>query len=352
MIFKNLIIATALFFIFTGISHSEDIVLKQSHPTNYSIKKGDTLWDIASRFLRDPWRWPDIWYVNPQIQNPHLIYPGDEVVLTFKDGKPRLELRRNANAGMRVVKLGPQIRKEQLDQPVPSIPIDAIQQFLSGPRVMEESQLSGLPYITSSHDARLIAGTGDKAYVRNLIPGEQTRYTIIRQGVEYRDSPREGKKHLGVEALHVGEAVVTQFGDPTTIEITDAKREVLIGDRLVPAKAQRLEYNFLPHAPKHQVRGQIIAVVDGVSRIGQYQVVVINRGKEHKIEKGHVLAVYQSGVTVRDRSSSSFFGSEKVTLPDEKTGHLMVFRTFERVSYGLIMKASRDMRLYDQVVNP
>ncbi|MDH5218592.1 MAG: LysM peptidoglycan-binding domain-containing protein [Gammaproteobacteria bacterium] len=353
MIFKKLIIAIGICFCLSSISYAEDIVLKQSHPTNYKIKKGDTLWDIASRFLRDPWRWPDIWYVNPQIRNPHLIYPGDEVVLTFKDGKPRLELRRSSSdADLRVVKLGPEVRKEQLTRPIPTIPINAIQQFLSSPKVMSRSELDGLPHIASSYDARLIAGTGDKAYVRNLIPGEATRYTIVRPGMEYRDSPREGKKALGHEALHVGEAVVKQYGDPATIEITDAKREVLIGDRLIPATAQRLDYSFLPHAPEKQVRGQIIAVVDGVSRIGQYQVVVINRGTANGLEKGHVLAVYQSGIQVRDRINSSLFGGEKITLPDEKTGHLMLFRTFEKVSYGLIMQATRDMRLYDMVVNP
>ena len=120
----------------------------------------------------------------------------------------------------------------------------------------------------------------------------------------------------------------------------------------MPATAQRLDYNFLPHAPEKQVRGQIIAVIDGVSRIGQYQVVVINRGTEHGLEKGHVLAVYQSGIKVRDRTSGSLFGGEKITLPDEKTGHMMLFRTFEKVSYALIMKATRDMRIYDMVVNP
>ena len=353
MIFKKFIIAIGLCFCLTSISNAEDIVLKQSHPTNYMIVKGDTLWDIASRFLRDPWRWPDIWYVNPQIRNPHLIYPGDEVVLTFKDGKPRLELRRNkGNNSLRVIKLGPEVRKEQLKRPIPSIPINAIQQFLSSPRVMSKSAMENLPHIASSHDARLIAGTGDKAYVRNLTPSEQTRYTIIRPGVEYRDSEREGKSSLGYEALHVGEAVVTQFGETASIEITESKREVLIGDRLVPATAQRLDYNFLPHAPEKRVRGQIIAVVDGVSRIGQYQVVVVNRGTTHGLEKGHVLAVYQSGIQVMDRTNSSMFSKERFTLPDEKTGHMMIFRSFEKVSYALIMKATRDMRVYDMVVNP
>ena len=330
----------------------DEIVLKDQHPTNYVIKRGDTLWDIASRFLRDPWRWPDIWYVNPQIHNPHLIYPGDEVVLTFKDGVPRLELRRGNSDGLRVIKLSPEVRREQLRRPIPTIPIDAIQQFLSRPRVMTSSELDAAPYIVSSQDEHLIAGVGDKIYVKGIIPSETKRYTIVRSSQEYRNSKQEGGKVLGKEALHVGDALVTQFGSVASLEVTGSSREVLVGDRLVPALAEELDYSFMPHAPENQVRGQIIAVVDGVSRIGQYQVVVINRGASQGIEKGHVLAIYQTGTKVRNQVQKQMFGTSSVVLPDEKTGYLMVFRAFEKVSYAIIMKATRDMRVYDMVVNP
>lgn len=348
---KLIILTFGLWLGLSGPLLAEDIVLKDSHPGSYVIKKGDTLWDISSRFLRDPWRWPDIWYVNPQIRNPHLIYPGDEVVLTFKDGKPRLELRRGKDNGLRVIKLGPEVRKEQLKRPIPTIPVSAIQQFLTRPQVMSEGQYEQLPYVVSTQDARLAAGTHEKIYIRGIVPGGETRYTIIRKGQDYHDSKRNGGKYLGMEALYIGEAVVTQFGDPTSVEVTHASREILVGDRLVPATAEQLDYSFQPKAPSQRVRGQIIAVVDGVSHIGQYQVVVINKGRKDGIEKGHVLAVYRSGIEVRDTVKSGMMGNT-VILPDELNGHLMVFRTFENLSYALVMKATRDMGVYDLVVNP
>lgn len=346
---RLLILLTTLFLSVGAIA--DEIVLKSQHPTNYVIKSGDTLWDIASRFLRDPWRWPDIWQVNPQIENPHLIYPGDEVVLTFKDGKPRLELRRASSSdGLRVIKLSPQVRRETLQKPIPTIPIDAIQQFLSRPSVMHPRELDKAPYIVSSLDEHLVSGIGDKVYVRGIVPGSESRYSIVRAGeTYYRDKDKKGEA-LGTEALYVGEAMVTQYGDPTSLEITHSAREILIGDRLVPAEAQKMDFSFTPHAPDNTVRGKIIAVVDGVSRIGQYQVVVINQGQAQGIEKGHVLAVYQSGLTVRDTVDSE--RGKTVTLPDERTGYLMVFRPFDKVSYALVMKAVRDMRVYDMVVNP
>ncbi|MDH5544308.1 MAG: LysM peptidoglycan-binding domain-containing protein [Gammaproteobacteria bacterium] len=339
--------------IVSSVHGADEIVLKDKHPSSYQVKRGDTLWEIASRFLRDPWRWPDIWYVNPQIHNPHVIYPGDEVVLTYKDGKPRLELRRGASHnGLRIIKLTPEIRKQELSRPIPTIPIDAIQQFLSRPRIITRDEAKHLPYVVSSQDAHLVAGSGDKVYASGILPSENNRYTIIRSGQTFRDSDRGKNRVLGHEAIYVGEALVTQYGDPSTLEVTQSEREILRGDLLIPATAQQLDYNFVPNAPIDQVRGQIIAVVDGVSRIGQYQVVVINRGTSHGMDKGHVLAVYQTGTTVRDTVREGIFGSGDVTLPDERIGYLMVFRPFEKLSYALVMKATRDMQIYDMVVNP
>ena len=329
----------------SGPLSADEIVLKKSHPTNYVVKKGDTLWDIASRFLRDPWRWPDIWHVNPQIKNPHLIYPGDEVMLTYKDGKPQLVLRRanTSQDNLRVVKLSPGIRKRPLHRAVPTIPIDAIQQFLSRPNVMTEETLDAAPYVLSFPDDRLITGAGNTIYVRGLVPGSNTRYSIIRSGKTYTD---DGKS-LGVEAMYIGEAVVDNFGDPSTMTITESAREALVGDRLIPAVSQKMEYNFTPHAPRGEVRGKIISVVDGVSDIGQYQIVVINKGLEDGMEKGNVLAIKQKGRKVSDPVEGG-----KVLLPDIQAGYLLVFRPFNKVSYALIMKATREIRLNDLITNP
>jgi len=349
MIKSGYLLAIALFTL--SVAQAEDIVLKKQHPTNYVITEGDTLWDIASRFLRDPWRWPDIWHVNPQIKNPHLIYPGDEVVLTFKDGKPQLVLKRkNASQdNLRSIKLSPSIRKRKLRKAIPTIPIDAIQQFLSRPKVMSEAEFMNSPYIVALQEDHLVAGVGNVIYTRGIVPGSNTRYSIVRSGEEYTDDIEGENVSLGFEAIYIGETVVNNFGDPTTMTITDSARESAKGDRLVPASSQKLEYNFMPHAPKTQILGKIIAVIDGVSRIGQYQTVVINRGSENGVEKGHVLAIYQKGKLIKDKIGSD---ASEVLLPDTQAGYLLLFRTFDKVSYALVMKATRAIRVSDVVATP
>ncbi len=352
MMIKRICVLILALFTLASTVHAEEIVLKKQHPTNYVIKAGDTLWDIASRFLRDPWLWPDIWQVNPQIKNPHLIYPGDEVVLTFVDGKPQLVLKRSnaTRNNLRTVKLSPSIRTRALKKAVPTIPIDAIQQFLSRPAVIAAGTLETLPYVLNTRDDRLIAGTGDTLYARGIIPGSTTLYTIVRPGKEYIDIVDGNKVEVGQEATYIGEARVDKFGDPSTLTITHAIREAIKGDRLMPAVPQEMEYNFTPHAPKNPVNGRIIAVVDGLSRIGQYQTVVVNKGSTNGMEKGHVLAVFQAGKTVDDEFSGGW--ADAVTLPSEHAGYILLFRIFDKVSYALVMKASREIHLMDQISNP
>ena len=329
----------------SGPVNADEIVLKTTHPTNYVVKKGDTLWDIASRFLRDPWRWPEIWHVNPQIKNPHFIYPGDEVMLTYRNGKPELILKRgnSVQGNLRVVKLSPTIRSRPIHREIPTIPVDAIQQFLSRPSIMTKKAIKASPYVLSFRDDRLITGTGNTIYVRGLAKGSTTHYSIIRAGRSYTDNG----KPLGVEAMYVGEAVVKAFGNPSTMTITTSNKEVLVGDRLIPSTPQKMEYNFTPHAPKSDIRGKIISVVDGVSDIGQYAIVVINKGLEDGMEKGNVIAVKQKGREIDDTVKGG-----EVQLPDIQAGYLLVFRPFSKVSYALVMKATREIRLNDLITNP
>ena len=349
---KRVCVLILALFTLSSATYAEEIVLKQQHPTNYVIKEGDTLWHIATRFLRDPWRWPDIWQVNPQIKNPHLIYPGDEVVLTFVDGKPQLVLKRSNTTqdNLRSVKLSPSIRTRALRKAVPTIPIDAIQQFLTRPAVTSADALESLPYILDIKDDHLISGTGDTLYVRGIVPGSNTRYTIVRGGDEYIDIVDGDEVEVGQEATYVGEAKVEKFGDPSTLTITHAIRETVKGDRLMPAVPQAMEYNFSPHAPKNLVSGKIISVVDGLSRIGQYQTVVVNKGASHGMEKGHVLAVFQTGKTINDELHRGW--NDDVTLPSEHAGYILLFRIFDKVSYALVMKASREIHLMDRISNP
>ncbi len=342
MLKKNTLAAVLAAALVALAAHAaQEVALNPDHPDRYVVKRGDTLWDIAARFLRDPWLWPEIWHVNPQIENPHLIYPGDVISLVYVDGKPRLVLER----GRRTVKLSPQVRELPLDEAIPTIPLDAIRPFLSRPRVLGEGEYEAAPYVVASADEHLIAASGMRVYARGVLGDAGARYAVLRRGQVYRD-PDTGEV-LGLEAIHVADAQVQRPGDPAVLVLQRSTRETLVGDRLFPVGEDRYTDNFLPRAPQQQVQGRIIAVFDGVSRIGQYQVVVLNRGARDGMEPGHVLAVYRAGETIRDPVRR-----EKVTLPDERAGIVMVFRTFDRVSYALVMSATRAIRVLDRVRNP
>lgn len=328
-------------------ANADEVALRADHPDSYTVVKGDTLWDISARFLETPWLWPEVWSFNPQIKNPHLIYPGDTVSLVYDEhGKPMLKVDR----GQATVKMSPKVRSTRIDQPISTIPLDSIQQFLSQPRVVSESEINTAAYIVASSDGRLIAGKGDTIYVRGLVSGGDTDYSVLRIGQAYRNQGSKTGEILGYEALHVADAKVEQFGDPATLTIIASNRETLINDRLLPKRDPGLDTMFIPHPPEAKIEGQIVAVVDGVSRIGQYQTVVINQGEQRGMEAGHVLAIYQLGGQVRDEHSDK--GNELVTLPDVRAGIVLVVRAYDLVSYALVMEATRDIRVYDFVRNP
>lgn len=338
---KSLALALAL--LVTAV-YAEQVVLKDDHPDRYVVVKGDTLWDISDRFLEKPWLWPEIWYVNPQVENPHLIYPGDILTLVYLDGRPQVRAQR----GKGTYKLSPRIRTERLDKAIPTIPIDAIQQFLTQPLVVDRDTLEGAPYVVSSADEHLIVGAGDRAYVRGIDADQGTRYHVYRPGDAYID-PDTGEV-LGYEALYLGEGNTERFGDPSTLRLTRTTREINIGDRVMPATHEDIHAYFMPHAPDSDVQGRIISVVDGVSQIGQYQIVVINRGEREGVDVGTVFAVSQTGSVIPDQVSSERNAS--VRLPDERAGLLMVFRTFDKVSFGLIMKATSALHVGDKIGKP
>ncbi|WP_455205237.1 LysM peptidoglycan-binding domain-containing protein [Kaarinaea lacus] len=326
---------------------ADEIALRPDHPDRYVVVKGDTLWDISARFLATPWRWPEVWSFNPQIKNPHLIYPGDVVSLVYDEfGKPMLKVER----GQPTVKLSPKVRAERVDKPIDTIPLNSIAQFLGQPRVITEREINNAAYVVAGTENRIIAGEGDIVYARGIVTGGDANFTILRIGQPYRNPGASRGDILGYEAIHVADAKVEVFGDPSTVHITQATREVLLGDRLVPKREYGLDDTFVPHAPESMIEGQIISVVDGVSVIGQYQTIVINKGEQDGLENGHVLAVYQTGIKVRD--SRGLHNAETITLPDSKAGILLVIRTFDRVSYALVMEATRAMRIHDYVRNP
>jgi len=325
--------------------------VKLDPPERYIVKKGDTLWDISAKFLKSPWLWPEMWHINSQIRNPHLIYPGDVILLYYVDGKPYLTLEGSAGtlpklpAGVGTVKLKPTIRYKTLSQAIDTLPRSVVAAFLSEPRVLSEEEFEQAPYVFSSQEEHLANSQGDRVYVRNVKDEQQIEYIIVRKGDPYIDPDTE--EVLGYEAQDIADARMVRISDPSTIIITRARREVLTGDNLIPSLERKINFNFFPRAPRHKVEGKIIAVYDGLSQIGQYHIVVLNRGEKQGIEVGHVLAVYQAGTYVRDYKTG-----DDVLLPEERAGILMVFRVFERLSYGLIMEAERPLKVLDSIKNP
>ncbi len=331
---------------------ADEVELRPDHLEHYTVVSGDTLWSIADKFLTRPWQWPDIWQENPQIQDPHWIYPGDELVLHAVEGKPYIQVERRAAYSSYPqyrpdeVKLSPMIRVEPLNQAVTMIPLNVIQPFLMQTKVVEGGDMDQAPYVVEFADEHIVGGMGDRVYVRGLQNSQLLGYTLFRPGSPYRDG--ETGETLGYEALYVADATFLSPGDPSTLLITRSNRDVRIGDRILPVASEQVQMNYRPHPPSFPVQGHIISVVDGVSQIGQYNIVVIDRGKADGIETGHVLEIHRSGKSRIFRAGSE----ESFNLPSEKEGYLMIFRTYQRVSFGLVMNAVHAIHINDAVANP
>lgn len=320
--------------------------LNPAHPDTYVVKAGDTLWDISARFLRDPWYWPEIWYVNPQVENPHLIYPGDVLTLVYVDGKPQLRLERGAVTGSD--RLSPRIREESLDSAIQTIPYSAVGAFLGKSMVLEKNEFEKMPYVVELRDEHLVGATGNDVYVRGKGIEVDGTYNLIHQGDKIVD-PDDGDT-VGYEGIFVSEGKVSRGGDPATMRLDASVQEVVTGDRVVSRNLPP-PMHFTPRAPDKQVEGRIIHVVDGVTQIGPYQVVIINRGTRDGLDTGHVLGIWRAGESVNDTVKSGVF-NRKVQLPDEHAGVLMVFKTYDRISYGLVMNAESAIHIFDKVRNP
>ena len=315
--------------------------LKDDHPQTYVVVEGDTLWDISRLFLDDPWLWPDLWHINPQLDNPHLIFPGDVLKLVYVDGKPQLVVSRN-----RDIKLGPSIRKEPLSRAIPAIPLEAVNAFLSHSRVVGPQQLELAPYILAGKEGHIIAGAGEEIYARGDFDADIGSYGIYRRGQAFVDPDTD--ELLGIQATDIGTGkVLAVEGEVATVALNRTTEEVRRGDRLLPDEQRRIDANFLPGAPRGEIDGYLLAVEDGVSQIGAMDVVIINRGQREGLEPGHLLAIYRTGEFVRDPVTN-----EQVKVPDFRAGLLLVFRSFEKVSYGLVMRAERPLKVMDRVRNP
>jgi nucleoid-associated protein YgaU len=328
----------------SGMSQAE-VQLREGHPDRYTVVKGDTLWDISGRFLTQPWKWPEIWHANPQIENPHLIYPGDQLSLVYIDGQPRLVLNRGASRG--TVKLSPRVRSTPMVEAIPTIPLEAINSFLLKNRIVDSADVfEGAPYVVAGAAERVVSGMGDRIYARGEFADDLAAYGIFRQGKVYTDP--DTQEFLGINADDIGGGeVVAEEGDIATLVLNRTTQEVRLGDRLFPTEERAVNSTFMPSEPVGEIRGVILDVPRGVTQIGQFDVVTINKGARDGLIEGNVLAVYKTGETVRDRVTG-----EQVKIPDERAGLLMVFRTYDKLSYGLVLAAQRQLAVMDKVRNP
>ncbi|MBB1125415.1 LysM peptidoglycan-binding domain-containing protein [Thiospirillum jenense] len=367
------------------------VELQPDHPQTYQVVAGDTLWDIAAKFLRDPWRWRELWRDNPGMGNPNQLFPGDTLQLVYRDGQPHLQ---RGTGGTRTLKLSPRVRVEELERTIPTVSLYAIAAFLSRPVVADAKQIEQAPYVVGFEDGQTIGGPGDVALVRAIRTAATDRFEILRPGREYRDY--ETNEPLGFEAGFVATAQLKHIGNPATLLVTHANREVAVGDRVRPAVKDEALRDFLPRPPPPAVRGHLIAVLNGVSQIGRYDVVVLDRGQREGVVPGTVFAVYHGGDVRRDdvrartmdwnwRSESPldheyWYGNwrlhgwraddepspntpfplhvearrynDSYIAPDTRVGILLVFRTFERVSFALVMAATDAIQIGATVADP
>jgi hypothetical protein len=335
---------TAFFLVLSTISHS--LTLKPDAPERYTVKKGDTLWGIAERYTDDAWQWPNIWYQNNQVKNPHLIFPGDIIGLMNIGGEVRVTVVSRGEES-RTVKMSPTARIEPIESAIPTIPMDAIMPFIVSNRIVERKDLNAAPYIIAAGGGRIMNGAGGTAYGRgDFTDGAANAYGIFRASEVYRDPITD--EVLGLEAKEIGLANVKSLEkDIVTLDLIKTSQQVKEGDRLLTTENRQLVARFQPKAPDEYVDGYIISVPGGVTQVGQYSMIVINKGTRDSVTEGSVLDIMKVGEVVRDRSKE-----EQIRLPSEKAGQLMVFRAYEKVSYALVVKATRALKVGDQVRSP
>ena len=372
----------------TGIVMAQDVSVRSDHPEEYVVVKGDTLWDISGRFLDKPWQWPAIWHANPQIENPHLIYPGDVISLVYVDGMPQLRLRRG---GAETVKLSPSIRVSDRDDAIKAVPFESIAPFIRNLRVISPEEFENLPYIVANEEARLTATYSDQTFARGLDAQVGEEFVVMRllsiydrlgnppeirrvmpkddwkqvpnvwdrhESIHNPVSPwnRRPKNPVGYEMLEVSRVRVTKAGEISSLDILRDRTEVKPGDFILPANDPGYENTFYPSAMDSIPPGlRVLATSGQKSGVGLYQIVSISGGSNQGLKPGNVFSAFSKGPVVDDRTGyrwGSFAKDAEVQLPDVYDGLVMVFRTFDEISYGLVMSGSRVVEEFDHLRHP
>lgn len=343
--------------------YADEVKLAENAPDRYVVVKGDTLWGISGRFLKDPWRWPDVWGLNKdEIKNPHWIYPGDVVILDFSGNTPRLRREGDMAGGaggstthssgdwdLVTTKLSPSIRKQELAaMAIPTVSMRNIGPFLTQALVIADKEMEAAPVLVAGQENRVVLSRGDVAFTKGLTWEDGSDWSIFRPGRTFVDP--DTKEVLGREAVHLGDARITEFGEVSTVAITKASQEVAPGDRL----AKAIPFSalpFVPRSPGSQISAKIIAASDErVSEVGPQSVVIINKGAREGLEAGHVLALYRDRPSVVPANATN--RDERVKLPKERYGVVLVFRVFEKVSYALVMNTTQPVNVLDVARTP
>ncbi|MBL8437880.1 MAG: LysM peptidoglycan-binding domain-containing protein [Zoogloeaceae bacterium] len=341
IIFPVLLGVSAL--VSSSLAAAEPVSLATDAPDTYEVQRGDTLWGISGRFLRQPWRWPEVWRMNQQeIRNPHLIYPG-QIVFLDRSG-PYLRMGKRLGAGG-TEKLSPKIYTEDTGQAIPSIPQNVIQPFLSQPLVVDDARLAGSAAVVATQEGRVNTGIGDTVFAKNVDPSVQA-WQIYRPGFKLQD-PETGET-LGYEAFYLGSARLEAPGEPATLRLTEAVREIGTGDRMLPAEQPAL-FAYAPHPPLGMVEGKLISIYGGVSDGGKNSVVALSVGTSDGVDAGTVLALYRHRGRVEYKEEGK---RETYLLPDQRYGLVFVFRVFNRIAYALVMDTDGQVAVGDRVRQP
>ncbi|MSQ98462.1 MAG: LysM peptidoglycan-binding domain-containing protein [Xanthomonadales bacterium] len=386
----------ALALLMVGVVAAQEVSLRSDHPDEYVVVKGDTLWGISGRFLDKPWQWPAIWQANPQIENPHLIYPGDVVSLVYVDGVPQLRLSRGGDPADRAgipgtVRLSPKARVVDKDDPINAIPLEAIKPFIRDVRILSPAEFAGLPYILANEDEHISSTVTDTTFARGLNAQVGTEWAVVRLSSIYdrlkEDGPirrvlpqqhwkkvqnvenenlglwgetlpgdHSAKNPVAYELVEVSRVRVIQSGEISSLQVIEDLTEVRAGDYILPIDTMGYDATFFPHAMSNMPSNlEILATKDSLYGVGHNQIVSLNGGTAQGLEPGQVFSVYRPGTEVNDRTGyryGSFAKASKPELPAQFHALVMVFRTFENISYAMVMSGDNVVRAFDQLRPP